>query len=77
MMKNIQLNQAAVYRDIAAYWRAQVAERDEKIAELLGALERTEQTIRNLANGFLSGDTKIIAENEAKNIRDAIAATEE
>lgn len=41
--------------------------------ELLEACERAEQTIRNLGNGFLSGDAKEIAINEANNLRAAIA----
>lgn len=40
---------------------------------LLEACERAEQALRNLANGFLKGDAKTIAENEAANLRADIA----
>ena len=40
---------------------------------LLEACERAEQALRNLANGFLKGDAKTISENEAANLRAAIA----
>ena len=46
-----------------------VAERDE----LRAALARAEQTLRNLANGFLDVEANTIAQNEAANIRAAIA----
>ena len=46
-----------------------VAERDE----LRAALARAEQTLRNLANGFLDAEANTIAQNEAANIRAAIA----
>ena len=44
--------------------------------ELLKALRRAEQTIRNLGHGNLTGDARLIALNEAQNIRDAIAKAE-
>ena len=47
---------------------------NEVNAELIHALERAEQTIRNLGNGFLTGDGQVIALNEASNIRAAIKA---
>lgn len=40
--------------------------------DLLKALERTEQTLRNLGNGFLTGDLRTIALNEARNCQQAI-----
>jgi hypothetical protein len=42
------------------------------VNELRKALERAEQTIRNLGNGWLTGDGRIIALNEAANIRTAL-----
>jgi hypothetical protein len=44
--------------------------------QLINALQRAEQTIRNLGNGFLTGDGQVIALNEASNIRAAIAESE-
>ena len=39
---------------------------------LADALKRAEQTIRNLGNGWLSGDGQEIALNEARNICEAL-----
>ena len=39
-------------------------------------LVRAEQAIRNLGNGFLSGDARWIAFNEAANLRADIAAAD-
>jgi hypothetical protein len=39
---------------------------------MLKALRRAEQTIRNLGEGFLTGDAQVIARNEAANLRDDI-----
>jgi len=44
--------------------------------DMLKGLRRAEQTIRNLASGFLEGDAKQIAENEAANLRDDIDKAE-
>lgn len=41
--------------------------------DLLKGLERAEQTIRNLGNGFLEGEARTIALNEAANLRKDIA----
>ena len=41
--------------------------------DLMKALERAEQTIRNLGNAALTGDPKQIALNEAANLRADIA----
>ncbi|OGC90203.1 MAG: hypothetical protein A2W25_15475 [candidate division Zixibacteria bacterium RBG_16_53_22] len=41
-------------------------------AKLRTAIERAEQTLRNLANGDLSGDAQVIAMNESDNLRDAL-----
>ena len=48
----------------------------EQNAELLKALRRAEQTIRNLGHGNLTGDARLIALNESQNIKDAIAKAE-
>ena len=48
---------------------------NEVNAELIHALERAEQTIRNLGNGLLTGDGQVIALNEASNIRAIIEET--
>ncbi len=45
---------------------------EKQNADLVAALERAEQTIRNLGNGVLTGDAKQIALNEAANLRDDI-----
>lgn len=45
---------------------------NQDIAALRAALERAEQTVRNLGNGELTGDSKQIALNEARNIRQAL-----
>lgn len=37
--------------------------------EMVGALERAEQTLRNLGDGDLTGDAKTITLHEAENIR--------
>ena len=39
------------------------------------ALERAEQTIRNLGNGFLTGDGQTIALNESTNIMNVLEET--
>ena len=49
-----------------------VAERDA----LRAALARAEQTLRNLAHGFLDAEANVIAHNEAANIRAALAKAE-
>ena len=41
--------------------------------EMFGRLEAAEQTLRNLAHGFLDGEANTIAHNEAANIRAIIA----
>ncbi len=46
-------------------------------ADLGAALERAEQTIRNLGNAALTGDAKQIALNEAANLRADIAKVKE
>ena len=51
-------------------------EAQELITELLEALERTEQTMRNLASN-LTGDLRIIAQNETFNIREALSKAKE
>jgi len=58
------------YRDrILAEFIKLRTERDGTLA----ALERAEQTFRNLAFGFLDAEANTIAQNEAANIRAAIA----
>ena len=52
------------------------AELKQQNADLVAALERAEQTIRNLGNGFLAGDGKEIALNEAANLRADIGKEE-
>lgn len=42
-------------------------------AEMVGALDRAEQTIRNLGNGDLTGDPKTIALEEARNLHNVLA----
>ena len=42
-------------------------------AALLAALKQAEQTLNNLALGWLTGDAKIIAINEADNLHTALA----
>jgi len=47
-----------------------------EIKQLERGMRRAEQTIRNLGNAFLSADAKIIALNEAANIRADLAPFE-
>ena len=54
---------------------ATIAERDAQIAALTEALKRAEQTMRNLSVGFLTGDGREIAFNEATNMREALQAS--
>jgi len=51
-----------------------VEELQVKNERLVAALEHSEQTLRNLGNGMLTGDAKTIALNEARNICNALAA---
>ena len=50
---------------------------EKKITDLLIALERAEQTIRNLGNAALTSDYKQIALNEAANLRADITKAKE
>ena len=45
--------------------------------ELLEALKRTEQTLRNLADHIFGTDLALIANNEAANVREILAKVEE
>ena len=45
----------------------------KSVPALLAALVGAEQTLRNLAHGFLDAEANTIANNEAANIRAAIA----
>ena len=47
-----------------------------KLDKALIALKRTEQTIRNLGNGFLAVEVRQLALNEAENLRSDIAELE-
>lgn len=46
-----------------------VADAEKELNEISLALQRAEQTIRNLGNGWLTGDGRTIALNEASNLR--------
>ena len=52
--------------------RGELAFRRKQYLITSSALERAEQTIRNLGNGWLTGDGQTIALNEAANIREAL-----
>jgi hypothetical protein len=52
-----------------------IAAQAAQIAALREVLRRAEQTMRNLSNGFLTGDGKEIAANEASNMREALKAS--
>jgi hypothetical protein len=47
-----------------------------EVQALVHGLRRAEQAIRNLGNGFLTGDAQTIALNEAANIRRDLAPFE-
>ncbi len=44
----------------------------DTLRECVEACERAEQTLRNLATGFLTGDCAEIAHNEAGNLHNAL-----
>ena len=58
-------------------YEQRIKELEQENGALVAALERAEQTIRNLGNAALTGDAKQIALNEAANLRADIAKVKE
>jgi len=61
----------------SGYVRAMMWKITAQWAEMVGAMGRAEQTIRNLGNGDLAGNSKSIALEEANNLRNVLAKVKE
>ena len=64
-------DRAPLFTGIPASLNTLSAALDERDS-LRKACENAEQTLRNLASGFLTGNTAVIASNEADNLRAAM-----